>query len=94
MMLAGLWDGWRGPDGGVLRTFAIITTAANTLMAPIHNRMPVILERDTWPARLGEDAGEPMALLRPAAEDVLRAVPVSTAVNSMRNNGAELLSTV
>ena len=43
---AGLWDRWRNPEGAELRTFTIITTAANELMRPVHDRMPVILARD------------------------------------------------
>lgn len=49
MFFAGLWDGWRGPDGQVIRSYAIITCPANETMAPIHDRMPVILEPDDWP---------------------------------------------
>jgi putative SOS response-associated peptidase YedK len=92
LMLAGLWDARRGPDGEILRTYAIITTTANEMMTPIHARMPVVLERDAWPVWLGEAAGDHLALLHPAGEDVLRAVAVSRAVNSVRNNGAELLN--
>jgi putative SOS response-associated peptidase YedK len=44
LAFAGLWERWRSPEGETLRTFAIITTAANATMSAIHNRMPVILE--------------------------------------------------
>jgi len=44
MAFAGIWEGRRGVGGEVLRSFAIITTDANQLMAPIHNRMPVVVE--------------------------------------------------
>jgi putative SOS response-associated peptidase YedK len=92
MALAGLWEGWRAPDGEVLRTYTIITTAANATMARLHERMPVILEPPDWPAWLAEEeGGDPGLLLRPAADDVLRLWPVSRAVNSVRNDGAELL---
>ena len=53
--------------------------------------MPVILEPSDWPVWLGEVEGEPSALLRQAEEGVLRLWPVSTSVNSVRNNGADLL---
>ena len=91
MAFAGLWDGWRGPGGEVIRSFAIIVTAANATMAPIHDRMPVIVEPADWSAWMGEVEGDPRALLRPAAEDVLRMWPVGRAVNSPRNNAPELL---
>jgi len=67
---------------------------ANPMMATINNRVPVVLDRDAWPVWLGGATGDPLALLRPAGEDVLRAVAVSRAVNSVRNNGAELRNPV
>ena len=91
LVLAGLWEGWRSPDGEVVRTFAIMTTDANATMRELHERMPVILEPDTWPAWLGENAGDALGLMRPARDDVLRLWPVSRAVNAVRNNGPELL---
>ena len=94
LALGGLWDGWRGPDGEIVRSFAIVVTAANATMAPIHERMPVILEERDWPLWLGETENDATALLRPAAEDVLRVWPVSRAVNTPRNNGPALLAPV
>ncbi len=94
LAFAGLWEGWRSPDGQTLRSFAILTTAANATMRPLHERMPVILEPQDWPAWLGETACKPETLLRPAAEDVLRLWPVSRAVNAVRNNGAALLDRI
>ena len=52
LAFAGLWEGWRSPDGETLRTFAIITTSANADMAVLHDRMPVILEPPDWPVWL------------------------------------------
>jgi putative SOS response-associated peptidase YedK len=94
MAFAGLWESWRTPDGEVLRSYTIITTAANGTMAQLHDRMPVILEPADWPAWLAETADDAAALLRPAADDVLRMWPVSRAVNSVRNNGADLLEPI
>jgi putative SOS response-associated peptidase YedK len=91
MALAGLWEGWRSPDGETLRSFTILTTSANTTMAALHERMPVILEPADWPAWLGETAADPAAMLRPAADNVLRLWPVSRAVNNVRNNSPDLL---
>jgi putative SOS response-associated peptidase YedK len=74
-----------------MRTFTIITTDANAMMARLHDRMPVILESHDCPTWLGEVEGDAATLLRPAADDVLKVWPVSRRVNSPRNNGAELL---
>jgi putative SOS response-associated peptidase YedK len=90
MVFAGLWEGWRGPDGTVLRSFTIVTTNANTTLRPIHERMPVILEPADWPAWLGEVAADPAVLLRPS-EAALRAWRIGTAVNNVRNDSAALL---
>ena len=91
VVFAGLWESWRAQEGETVRTFAILTTNSNRPMAALHPRMPVVLEEADWPVWLGEVDGDAMALLRPAAEDVLRLWPVSRAVNNVRNNGRELL---
>jgi putative SOS response-associated peptidase YedK len=93
MVFAGLWEGWRGADGTVLRSFTIVTTNANTALRPIHERMPVILEPADWPAWLGEVEADPAALLRPS-EAALRVWRIGTAVNNVRNDGASLLDPV
>jgi putative SOS response-associated peptidase YedK len=92
MAFAGIWEGWRTPDGDILRTFAILTTTANAQMAVLHERMPVILEQSDWPAWLGEEEADPAALLRPAAEGILRLWPVDKRVGNVRNDGPELLA--
>lgn len=94
MAFAGLWEGYRWPDGTIARTFTIMTTNANATVAELHDRMPVILEQKDWATWLGEVEGASAELLRPAAEDVLRIWPVSRAVNSPRNNGPELLAPI
>jgi putative SOS response-associated peptidase YedK len=91
---AGLWEGWKDLAGETLRTFTILTTAANDDMTHLHDRMPVILEPADWPVWLGEKAGVHTALLRPAESGVVRLWPVSSAVNSVRNNGADLLDCI
>lgn len=91
LAFAGLWEGWRSPDGTVLRSFAILTTSANTTMRVLHERMPVILEAADWPAWLGE-GGDWTALMRPAADSAVWMWPVSRAVNNVRNNGPALLA--
>jgi putative SOS response-associated peptidase YedK len=91
MAFAGLWEGWRSPEGEVLRSFTIVTTTANATLCPLHERMPVVLEPRDWPAWLGETPGDPTTLLRPAAEDVLHIWPVGRRVGNVRNNDAGLL---
>lgn len=89
MALAGLWENWRSPDGEWVRTFAIITTRANDLVAGIHNRMPVVLDEAGWPAWLGErPAGteELLGLLRPYPSAGMICWPVSDRVNNARVN--------
>jgi putative SOS response-associated peptidase YedK len=94
MAFAGLWAIWREPlTAGRLYTCSILTTTANELLAPLHSRMPVILEEDDWDAWLDE-ASEPgllRALLRPAPETAIEVYRVGQAVNSVRNNGPSLL---
>jgi putative SOS response-associated peptidase YedK len=93
--LAGLWDRWTGPDGSLL-TCAILTTSANEVVKPLHDRMPVILEPDDFGRWL--DPATPVEtltpLLRPCAADVLEAVPVVPAVNNPKNDGPECLGPV
>ncbi len=91
---AGLWDLWKGPDGKWLLSFAIVTTGANELMAPVHNRMPVILHRKDharWLDRNDEDR-LPVDLLRPFESGVMEASPCNPMVGNARNNGPEMLN--
>ena len=94
MAMAGIWEGWRAPEGEVMRTIAILTTAANATTSALHERMPVILEPEAWPRWLSEVEGDATALMQPAPDEVLHLWPVSRAVNSVRNNGAELLDRI
>lgn len=95
LALAGIWTGHRDPeDGEWRRTFAIITTAANDFMAPIHHRMPVILRSPDWERWLEpalQDPGELLALLRTPADLALAAYPVPSLVNDVRNDGPALV---
>ncbi len=89
--MAGLWERWKAPEGGMLDTFTIITTEANAFMKPIHNRMPVILRRDDENTWLGsKDLEEILSLLRPYASSGMDAFPVSKLLNSPRNEGPEV----
>ncbi len=91
LAFAGIWEGWRSPAGDVLRTFAIVTTAASAQLAVLHERMPVILEPADWPGWLGETTVDPSTLLRPSRQGVLRLWPVDQRVGNVRNDGPELL---
>ncbi|HEX3032536.1 MAG TPA: SOS response-associated peptidase [Bacillota bacterium] len=89
---AGLWDVWSSPEGERVYSCTIITTTPNELMAPIHNRMPVILTRETEMIWLDPTLVQPQLLqevLRPYPSDLLKAYPVSKAVNSSTNDLAE-----
>ena len=91
---AGLWDLWKEPDGKWLLSFGIVTTGANELMAPVHNRMPVILHRKDyarWLHRTDEDR-LPIDLLRPYEPEAMKASPCNPIVGNARNNGPEMLN--
>jgi putative SOS response-associated peptidase YedK len=93
---AGLWESWRPKDGEPLETFTLLTTGPNEVMAPVHNRMPVILEPkdyDRW-LDAGDPATPPVDLLRPYPAERMTAWPVSARVGNVRNNDPELLEPV
>lgn len=95
MPLAGLWEGWRAPDGSILRTFTILTTEATPRLAPLHDRRPVILPRETWGDWLGEralDEDALHALLRAYPGEDLAVWPVSPRVGKVAENDAGLLA--
>ena len=91
---AGLWEGWMGADGSEVDTAAILTTSANRLMAPIHDRMPVVIppsEFDRWLDVDGRRPADVADLLRPAPEDLFEAIPISSRVNAVRNDDPAVL---
>lgn len=94
LAFAGIWEGWRSPDGEILRSFAIVTTAANMQMSALHERMPVILERADWPVWMAEAPGDPVSLLRPLPGGILNIWPVDRRVGNVRNDGPELLAPI
>lgn len=92
---AGLWDSWKSPAGNILRTCTIITTDANELVAPIHNRMPVILPtqiQDEWLDLEQSDEGFLLHLLKPYNPAEMMVRPVSRLVNDPKREGAELIA--
>lgn len=94
---AGLWEQWKPTEGEPLETCTILTTEPNELLAPIHNRMPVILAPtayDQWLNPTFQRAESLKALLRPYSSEELTAYPVSTLVNNPRNDVRQCLEPV
>lgn len=98
LAFAGLWSPWRDPAlpdrPEPLRTFTIVTTTPNDLMAALHNRMPVVLPPAAWDRWLDptlEDPAELQGLLVPCPSERLLAYPIAPLVNSVRNQGPALI---
>jgi len=91
--MAALWETWATAEGSEIDSGAIVTCEANETLAPIHHRMPVILDEKDWDAWLdpATPLKEAQALLRPAPDDLLDATPVSTRINRVANDDATLL---
>ena len=90
---AGLWSVWRDPEGKAVPSCTIITTAANDLLRPIHDRMPVVLPKDLeelWLDLSVEDAATLTSIVAPYPADALEAYEVSSLVNSFANDGPEV----
>ncbi|MBK1733526.1 SOS response-associated peptidase [Thiococcus pfennigii] len=98
LAMAGLWEQWRDPRGdAVIESCTILVTAANALVAPIHHRMPVLLDPEDFAAWLdpgNQDREALKGLLRSYPEDRLRAVPVSPRVGNPRNDDPTLVEPV
>jgi putative SOS response-associated peptidase YedK len=91
---AGLYDVTHDEENEAAGSFTIITTEANPLIAPLHERMPAILRREDEEEWVSRDVTDPVQverLLRPYPLEAMRIYPVSAAVNSPRNNGPELI---
>ena len=92
---AGLWDLWRDPDGRQIRTCTLITTEPNAVVAPIHDRMPVILPpevRDMWLDNAIQDEHALLPLLLPYSAEAMTARAVSRLINNPKSEGAELIA--
>jgi len=91
--MAALWETWATAEGSEIDSCAIVTCEANATLAPIHHRMPVILDEKDWEKWLdpATPLKEAQALLRPAPDDLLDAQPVSTRINRVANDDATLL---
>lgn len=89
---AGLWEIWHAPDGGELHTCTILTTAANSLVAPVHDRMPVILSGSAFSEWLSPASPKILLdLLKPYPADRMNAHAVSSMVNSPFQDRPELV---
>jgi putative SOS response-associated peptidase YedK len=91
---AGLWDRWQGVGSQVIESCTILTTEANEVLLPVHDRMPVILHADDYDLWLDEDVQKRELLkdlLRPYPAKEMISHPVSTAINSARNQGETLI---
>jgi putative SOS response-associated peptidase YedK len=91
--IAGIWENWKSPDGQWVRTFALLTTDANDLVARIHDRMPAILKRSDYERWLGPEP-DPHDLLSPLPSEPMTMWPISKRVNSPANDDEDLLTEI
>ena len=93
LSFAGLWESWARPEGEV-RSFTIVTTEPNALMARIHDRMPAIVRRDDYARWLDpalRDPAQIQSMIASCPAGDLQAVPVGREINNARNQGPELI---
>lgn len=86
---AGLWDRWKDPNGRTVESCSILTTAPNSLLSDVHDRMPAILEAghyDVWLDPGFRDAKSLLEMLQPFAPASMKRYPVSTRVNAVAND--------
>ena len=89
--IAAVWDSWQSPDGGILETCAVVTTAARGPVARLHDRMPLVLDaeaRERWLTAPPEAAG---SIATPGESEGFVVVPVSTWVNDVKHEGPRCL---
>ena len=94
--MAGLWDEWRSANGELMKTYTVITTTPKPEFAHIHNRMPVILPHpaiDIWVNTRDHTPAVAMDHILPY-QDELAVYPVSTLVNSPKNNSARCITPI
>ena len=89
---AGIWDRWKDADGNAVETCSILTTKPNSLLAEVHNRMPVILKPEDYELWLDprfKDLDSLTAMLKPFDPTLMKCYPVSTLVNNPANDDSE-----
>ena len=91
LAFAGLWEQWESGDGSYLETCTILTTEPNELMEPIHNRMPVIVGEADYERWLTASPAEVNSIMKPYDANKMEAYPVSTLVNSPKNEVPECI---
>ena len=91
MAIGGLWETWTSPAGKLIRSCCIITTAANEMLRPIHERMPLIIAARDWQDWLAAPADQVAGLIRPSPGDELQAWTVSQRVGKATEDGADLI---
>jgi len=97
MLFAGLWESWKAPDGASVESCTILTTAANSLIEPLHLRMPVILQTGDFPLWLDRkltDPGELKRLFAPYPAGEMEGWRGSTLANSPKNDHPDLIESV
>ena len=96
MTFAGLWESWKNPEGEIVQSCTIVTTEANEMMAKLHDRMPVILDKKGWDTWLDTTADKEtlLALIHPYPADEMRAWPVSTRVNKPADESPALVEKI
>jgi putative SOS response-associated peptidase YedK len=95
LCFAGLWEEWQSPERETVRSCTILTTSANELIAPLHDRMPVILPPQAYAPWLDHETTDPeklKQLYRPCPADLMELWPVSPLVNSPRTDSPELIT--
>jgi putative SOS response-associated peptidase YedK len=89
---AGIWDRWKEPSGGCIQTCSILTTTPNAVTSSVHDRMPVILDPDSYDLWLHpgmNDGATASELLKPFDARLMRCYPVSTRINRVANDDEE-----
>ena len=97
MAFAGLWENWKSPEDEWIRSCTILTTAANSFIEPVHNRMPVMLSAETvplWLDPLTETPENLQPLMLPAPSELLDVREVSPTVNNVRNDNPGCIDAV
>ncbi|MCE5317715.1 MAG: SOS response-associated peptidase [Parachlamydia sp.] len=94
---AGLWDSWKDEKGNEIRSFTILTTDSNSLIEPLHDRMPVILKKEdeaTWLDTSITELQKLDPLLKPYPATEMKLYEVSPVVNTWKNDTPECITTL